>query len=289
MGKTKSDKGAAATKAVKAEATDEASSVEANEAKRASLALLATYQAMPSGAVRPANTDVTAAVAKALAAVAAVTALRAAIAAELPKFDLANVDALKVRALGAWHCWLQRGAGGDKTAALKPLIDQAMPLRAKLARAAASLKDSDENLVDAATVDDIAKQNGPRTQDLANDLVRYHALFTGGWSRIEHNTAIKLTDLELAQTLGLLLLTALGARAVETPTTPDATHPATWVDASFTLFANSYDQLRRAVTYLRWEQGDADAILPSLWARSGAGRPAKGEPDPVDPTPAPTG
>ena len=85
------------------------------------------------------------------------------------------------------------------------------------------------------------------------------------------------------------MLTALGARAVETATTPDATHPATWVDASFTLFANSYDQLRRAVTYLRWEQGDADAILPSLWARSGAGRPAKGEPDPVDPTPAPTG
>lgn len=289
MGKTKGDKGTAATKAVKAEATDEASSVETNEAKRAFLALLSTYQTTAPGDVRPANTDVTAAVSKALAAVSAVTALRSAIAAELPKFDLANVDALRVRALGAWHCWLQRSAAGDKTAALKPLIDQATPLRAKLARAAAALKDSDENLVDAATVDDIAKQDGPRTQDLANDLVRYHALFTGGWSRIERNTAIKLADLELAQTLGLLLLTALGARAVEAPTTPDAAHPATWVDASFTLFANSYDQLRRAVTYLRWKEGDVDALLPSLWAQSGAGRPAKTEPEPIDPTPAPTG
>jgi hypothetical protein len=285
VSKTKKDKGTASAKGATAEATDAAPSMETNEAKRAFHALLATYQAMPPGEVRPVNTDVTAAVAKGLAAVAAVSSLRSAIATELPRFDLANVDALGIRALGAWHCWVHRGSGGDKAIALRPLIEQATPLRAKLARAAASLKDSDEHLIDAAAVDDIAKQQGSRTQDLANDLVRYHALFTGGWSRIERNTTVRLHDLERAQTLGLLLLTALGARAAARPATPDATQPATWVDASFTLFANTYDQLRRALTYLRWAEDDVDALLPSLWARGGAARPPKATPEPAGPPP----
>ena len=36
---------------------------------------------------------------------------------------------------------------------------------------------------------------------------------------------------------------------------------------AFTLFARRYDELRRVVTYLRWHQGDADRIAPSLYRR----------------------
>lgn len=33
---------------------------------------------------------------------------------------------------------------------------------------------------------------------------------------------------------------------------------------AFTLFANAYDQCRRAATYLRWNEGDADELVASL-------------------------
>ena len=52
----------------------------------------------------------------------------------------------------------------------------------------------------------------------------------------------------------------------------------------FTLFVNAYDQARRAVGYLRWNEGDADQIAPSLYAGRSNGRRKADQPDP--PTPA---
>ena len=34
---------------------------------------------------------------------------------------------------------------------------------------------------------------------------------------------------------------------------------------AFTLFSRAYDATRGAVTYLRWNEGDADDIAPSLY------------------------
>jgi hypothetical protein len=42
------------------------------------------------------------------------------------------------------------------------------------------------------------------------------------------------------------------------------------------LFLNTYNQERRAVHFLRWDQGDADAIDPSLYAVGRSAR-RKGE------------
>lgn len=38
---------------------------------------------------------------------------------------------------------------------------------------------------------------------------------------------------------------------------------------AFTLFVNTYDQVRRAIGYLRWSTNDAETIAPSLWAGRG--------------------
>jgi len=37
----------------------------------------------------------------------------------------------------------------------------------------------------------------------------------------------------------------------------------------FTLFYNLYDEIRRAVSFLRWHHEDADSIIPSLYAGRG--------------------
>lgn len=38
---------------------------------------------------------------------------------------------------------------------------------------------------------------------------------------------------------------------------------------AYSLFVRAYDQCRRAVSYLRWEEGDADDEPPSLFANRG--------------------
>ncbi len=196
-------------------------------------------------------------------------------------------DQFETRALAAWHCWMLRGTGAEKGAKLKPLIEQGTPLRGKLARAAASLRDAPD-LIDVEAIDKIAEQQGPRTEDLAHDLVTYYDLFTTLWEKIHNSTVITLKDLTDAQTTGLMILEAIAARDFEVPVTSDPEDPATWFDASFTSFANAYDQIRRAATYLRWASGDVDKVFPSLWAQAGAGRPAKSEPEPRPPEPTPT-
>jgi hypothetical protein len=44
---------------------------------------------------------------------------------------------------------------------------------------------------------------------------------------------------------------------------------------AYTQFVKTYDQVRRVVSFLRWDDGDADDIAPSLYA----GRSSKKKPE----------
>ena len=37
---------------------------------------------------------------------------------------------------------------------------------------------------------------------------------------------------------------------------------------AFTLLVRSYDEIRRAVVFVRWAEADADAFAPSLYTKS---------------------
>ncbi|HEX4334524.1 MAG TPA: hypothetical protein VH062_01350 [Polyangiaceae bacterium] len=65
---------------------------------------------------------------------------------------------------------------------------------------------------------------------------------------------------------------------------------------AFTLFVNAYDQVRRAVSYLRWDDDDAGTVAPSLYVRRGNGKkkpdllalPPFPAPVPIEPVPSPS-
>ena len=61
------------------------------------------------------------------------------------------------------------------------------------------------------------------------------------------------------------MISAVGDRE-QTPTQIDA---ADRRQRAFSLFVKAYDQARRAIQYVRWEQGDADSIAPSLYSGRG--------------------
>lgn len=98
---------------------------------------------------------------------------------------------------------------------------------------------------------------------IAVDVDGLVALLREAAPRVAGKTAVTEEELEHAARLAQRLVTGIGIKEQD-PVVLDA---ATLLrEQAFTLFINAYDEVRRAVIYLRWHEGDADTIAPSLWA-----------------------
>jgi hypothetical protein len=94
-----------------------------------------------------------------------------------------------------------------------------------------------------------------------------------------------LRELDQAESLAGQLTSALGAREQGPVIAADV---ATQRQRNFTLFAQSYDQVRRAISYLRWDNDDVDNIAPSLYGgRVVSRKKPDPQPSPTPPVPAP--
>ena len=125
-------------------------------------------------------------------------------------------------------------------------------------------------LLDPASVQEI--RTGQGNLDIANDLVALCASLGASWAKIENKTAATAEEVHRAGDLGPLLLAALGVREHGTTATP--AEAADRKVRAFTLFTTADDQTRRAVCYLRWNEGDADSLAPSLYKGRGGSRSA---------------
>lgn len=141
------------------------------------------------------------------------------------------------------------------------------------------------NLVSGERVGEI--RSGKGHLDLAGDLVALSALFSDHWDQANGRTAVRREEIERAATLGPELLVALGAREQEKEIMPTEARDARV--RAFTLFSSAYGECRRAVAYLRWHEGDAEEITPSLFAsRSGSRKPGADAAETTVGAPAPT-
>ncbi|WP_437994040.1 hypothetical protein [Sorangium sp. So ce145] len=107
--------------------------------------------------------------------------------------------------------------------------------------------------------------------DTANDLVAFSALFTASWSEVTGRTAATEEEVRRAGEIGPQILAALGVR--EHGKSPGPTEAADRRARALSLLVHAYDQTRRAIAYLRRDEGDADSIAPSLY-KGRAGRAA---------------
>jgi len=230
------------------------------------------------------NLDIPQAVSIVLGALPGLAALRASIVKDLPNHPIAQFDKLETYALGAWFAHLLALPAGSASNPVKPLIEEATPLRANLLSDAEAL--ARRGLLDAAIVEEIRAGQGH--VDMANDLVALSALFLSSWAEIENRTAAIEKEIRRAGELGPLLLAALGVREHGAPVSPgDAADRRV---RAFTLFSRAYDAVRRAVTYLRWHEDDADDIAPSLYkGRGGRSASTGGAATPSPETPPEAG
>ncbi len=151
---------------------------------------------------------------------------------------------------------------------MQPLLEEATALRARLLGDAEAL--AARGLLDLESVQAI--RSGQGNLDTANDLVALSALMGASWAKIENKTAATAEEVHRAGDLGPLLIAALGVREHGARATP--AEAADRKVRAFTLFTAAYDQVRRGVTYLRWDEGDAESLAPSLYKGRGGSRGA---------------
>lgn len=106
-------------------------------------------------------------------------------------------------------------------------------------------------------------RSGTGYRDAAFDLLALVNLYRASWSAIEGKTGISLRELELAEILADRLMTAVGVREQAVPTRTVAIDER---QRAFTLCVGTYEQFRRAVQYMRFEEADADGLAPSLYS-----------------------
>lgn len=98
---------------------------------------------------------------------------------------------------------------------------------------------------------------------LGQDLQGLSNLVHQRWASIQGRSALTLEAMDELAALGQSIMQAVGDQSRSTAETAEATRMR---DKAYTLFVRSYDEARRAMQYLRWHEGDADEILPSLYA-----------------------
>ena len=185
----------------------------------------------------------------------------------LPHHPLENVERLATYALAAWFAHLRARGAASHAHRIARLVQEARARRADLLAAARRL--AAQRLL--ATTDGVPLQPTRGHLGLAADLVALAELLAKAIDALGPRAGVEPASLDRATALGQELLRAVAGRD-----TADRSERAHWTQQTaraFTLLARAYDSARRAVAYVRWEEGDAERLLPPLGAmRGGLGR-----------------
>ena len=224
------------------------------------------------------NLDVVGAISTASAAMPAIRDLRDQIAT-LPGSDMERIDRLQV------HAWALLFAHLAYAAAVRPA--EPLPEMATRAVRKRELFLSDisalvkRGVIDGKQLDQL--RGGVGHRNLALDLQLLVFILRQHWDVIASRTMLTEEELNEAQTLGQELFDAVNGRQKTSAEVLRATGDRS---RAFLVFVSTYDEVRRAVTYLRWHEGDADTLVPSLYAgRTGHRRSESSPGEPPEPVP----
>jgi hypothetical protein len=253
----------------KQESTPSTSSSSAPSAPNAAAEAFAKIEpelaALAAEELAPITVDVSAAVTAVLAAAPKILAHREEIVEQLPLHPIEQIDELTTYAHGAWYAHLLHTYASGSPEAAKAMIDEAQKLREDLLVAAEAL--AHRGMLDADVVAKIRKGQGHA--DTANDLTTLAQVFTASWSKVGSKTAVERSEVDRAAELGPAVMVAIDVRKHGAKSTDTEGQRA----RAFALLARAYDGCRRALAYLRWAEGDADTIAPSLFKKRAGRKP----------------
>ncbi len=216
---------------------------------------------IPTTALRPVNLDITAMVVTIMGTLPALRELRPVLVAAVGEAYGVHLDKLEACAQAAGQARADyliaatptdlAGVSEEVVAARDLLLADVMPFIKR-------------KLILPTELGELRGNVGFRNQVL--DLQQLIAVFRKHWDAVAAFTPVKAADLDAADALARRFLDALGVRE-QGPAS--ASELADLNQRAFTLAVNTYDEVRRAVAFLRWHEGDADSLAPSLWAGRG--------------------
>lgn len=116
-------------------------------------------------------------------------------------------------------------------------------------------------LLDGASVDECRATVGYVT--VVGSTIRLAQLFRKSWPAIAGRTVTTLDDLERAESKAQAFMTRVTERD-----SGKARQPADDLRArAMTLLFRTYRQVRRVIAFVRYDEGDAEMIAPSLWSQ----------------------
>ena len=222
-------------------------------------ALFSEIAGVSEAALIPINIDVLTAVTTVLGALPEIRALRKDIEAAFRNFEFEQLDKLEqyTRALNHAHTrWrgatAPKGEVAERALELSSVRDQLL-LDAR-ALAARGLIDG-ERLKECKLV--------PGYRPIASDVQTIVTLIKERWATVEGRTGVTLAELNAHGARAFELLEAIGLKEQGPALVGDT---ALLRQKAFYLFVRAYERVRRAVLYVRADEGDADSIAPSLYA-----------------------
>lgn len=242
--------------------------------------LLAEMRALPDDELMIVNLDIPTAVTTVLGALPQIRAMRPQIVAAMQTFDIAQFDKLEAYTMAAGYANSVYLAASQPSESIEKLAEEGGTVRDLLVAEAATL--AQRHLIDGQRLKDLKGANGYR--NLATDLFTLAAMVRDVWPTLGGKTTLQLAELDQAETLGDRLLTAVGQREQGPAVVATSAENR---QRAFTLFINAYDNVRRAVTFLRWHEEDFEEIAPSLYGRPTRRKSADAKPPVVAPTAKP--
>jgi hypothetical protein len=248
--------------------------------REAFFSLTGEISVFPEDKTRWINVDVPAAIAIAMSAQKRIANLREEIAT-LPKFNMAQFDKLPTYILAASYSHTLYVLATTPPAVL-PTLEAEGNAQFDILMSNAVLLGK-QGIVDTSPLQGIKTPNSYRT--LAVGLTAIISFARSNWSKFEGKTALTMQDLDKGDVLALRILEAIGDKETLPATAAEATLTR---QRAFMLFYNAYAQARRAVAYLRFDEGDAEEIAPSLYLSNARGKGAAERANPSEPVTPPS-
>jgi hypothetical protein len=178
---------------------------------------------------------------------------------KLPDFNHALVLNFETYAMALYEAHADYLSATRPKEALPDMVEEATKLRDLLYADAQALIQRD--LLDPQEIREV--RTGIGYKALAVDLTLLGESLQRRWELVQSKTALQLDELLRAQQLAKELLRVVGEREQAPAVAAEA---AANRSRAFVLYLRAYDEVRRAVTFLRWKEGDWDLIAPSPYA-----------------------
>lgn len=224
--------------------------------------LLPELQILDSTERVPIDQDLGEVVTTALGVIARLRPYRTELVEQLPHFDLSRFDKLKDYALALRYAHHMHTCAMQPPHALDALYEEAVCLRETLQLDITGLVG--RGVISTTTLKELKGPMG--LKNVATDLQILAYVLKLNFTLVEGQSTLQPAELDRAFKLASRILRVV---AGQEQTARLLAHWDDMLSRIFTQFAHAYDDARRAITFLRWRENDADLIAPPLGAPPG--------------------